>query len=132
MTPSPILNPTERDALYRSILVRLTGIDDVLTVIGRGDFEDADRVCREFSALLRLLPELGWGDEGSEVVLTTPPDVLYCALVPLKKRAESQLREDVEERDEIDARRRSNQTVLDICVKQMAELEARGHTQVSG
>jgi hypothetical protein len=65
--------------LYRAILDRLNGIDDLRTaVLENGNFGEAQQMARRFSDDLRLVcDDLGWGDgpEGP-IELRTPPDVL--------------------------------------------------------
>ncbi|MDX6633909.1 MAG: hypothetical protein QOF06_112 [Solirubrobacterales bacterium] len=61
MTTPQILTPDERDALYRSLIVRLTGINDVYIAIEAEDWDLAERLSREFSDLLRLAQDLGLG-----------------------------------------------------------------------
>lgn len=123
MTNLPPLSPAERDALYHGILVRLTGINDVYTAIERGDFVAAERLGGEFSALLRVVQDLGWGNEGSEAVLTAPPDVVERALTVLKERAESEEREEAEEREELSAREEGNRILREVCARQIAALK---------
>lgn len=61
--PPMTINPEQRDALYASIIVRLTGINDVYLAVEEGEFEVADRLSSEFADYLRLLhDDLGWGD----------------------------------------------------------------------
>jgi hypothetical protein len=123
MTTLPTLSPAERDALYYGILIRLTGINDVYGAIERGDFVAADRLSGEFSALLRVVQDLGWGNEGTEVVLTAPPDVVKRALGVLKERAENEDREEAEERKELAARAEGNRILREACARQIAALE---------
>ena len=87
------ISARERDALYERIVLRLNGIGDVETVVEDGDWEAAQRLGEEFSALLRLVcTDLGWGERSSsaELTLATPPDVLRRAAGALRETAEAE------------------------------------------
>lgn len=117
MMSTPLsITASERDALYRLIVPRLTGIGDVYTAIEAEDFDAADRLSSEFADYLRLLHEdLRWGACGDRVELKTPPDVLQRALSRLKERAELEHQEEAEEREELAEHAHQNQLVRDIC-----------------
>lgn len=84
-----ILSAEHRDALYDLILIRLSGLGDLWPIIEREDFEEADRLGREFCDVLRLvLDDLGWGDQGDVVALTLPPDELARIFSRLREHAE--------------------------------------------
>jgi hypothetical protein len=86
---SPTITPEQRDALYDSILDRLSAIEDVWMAAERGDYDDADRLGREFSdSLMLVLSDLGWGaGTGRPVELTGPPEVLRRAFTRLREMA---------------------------------------------
>ncbi len=86
---STTLTRDDRDALYGLIVVRLSGIDDVYRAVEDEDWEAAQRLGQEFSALLRLVCEdLGWGPGKEEALtLSTPPDVLARAASSLREMA---------------------------------------------
>jgi len=133
MTKTFILSPNERDALYFMILAQMTGIDYVYTAIEKQEFEIADKLSREFSDLLRLIQDLGWGDSGTEeVALTAPPDVLYRALSLLKEKAETEAGDEAVEREELAAQGRRNQTVREVCAREIAALEEAGAFEEAG
>jgi hypothetical protein len=122
MTTPQILTPDERDALYRNVIVRLTGINDVYIAIEAEDWDLAERLSREFSDLLRLAQDLGWGDERREAELTAPPNVLRGALSRLRERAETVEREEAAERKELAAQGKRNELLRDVCSRQLAGL----------
>ena len=122
MTAPPTLNSSERDVLYWSIIVRLTGINDVYTAIEAEDWDMVDRLSREFSDLLRLAQDLGWGDESREAVLTAPPEVLRGALSRLRERAETVESEEAAEREELAKQEKRTQFLRDVCGRHLAGL----------
>jgi hypothetical protein len=117
--PPPHLSSSERDALYEAIVVRLTGIDTVHSALEQEDWVEADRLASEFSDLLRLIQDLGWGERGTSALLSTPPDVLRRALSQLKEQAEIAEREEEEEQDEIVRRRDRAQVVVEVCSRHL-------------
>lgn len=122
MTTPQILTPDERDALYRNLIVRLTGINDVYIAIEAENWDLAERLSREFSDLLRLAQDLGWGEESRETVLTAPPEVLRGALSRLQERAKTAERDEAAEREELAAQGHQNQLLQDVCSRQLAGL----------
>lgn len=87
------ISAQERDALYGRIVLRLNGIGDVETVVEGRDWEAAQRLGEEFSALLRLVcTDLGWGERSSseELTLSTPPDVMRHAAGVLHEIAKAE------------------------------------------
>jgi hypothetical protein len=87
---TPTITPDQRDALYDQILDRLSGIGDVELAIRSEDYDNAERLGREYCDDLRLLlDDLGLGDgNGQPVELTAPPEVLRRVLSRLRKLAE--------------------------------------------
>ncbi|HSS31993.1 MAG TPA: hypothetical protein VLL27_01780 [Solirubrobacterales bacterium] len=89
----------ERNALYGEIVVRLSGIDALYRAVDAEDFEEAERLGREYcDYLLVLLNDLGWGGVSSasprDFELTTAPEVLRRVLERLHVTASSQLETD--------------------------------------
>lgn len=83
------LSAEHRDALYDLILIRLSGLGDLWPMIEREDFQEADRLGREFADALRLvLDDLGWGEHGTVVTLTLPPAELTRTFARLREHAE--------------------------------------------
>jgi hypothetical protein len=83
------ISAAQRDALYEQILDRLSGIGDIEVAIRAENFEDAERLGREYSDDLRLLlDDLGIGDAKDEPVeLRAPPEMLRRLLPRLRDRA---------------------------------------------
>ena len=79
----------QRGALYDQILDRLSGIGDIEVAIQAENYDDAERIGREYSDDLRLLlDDLGIGDgDGEPVELTTDPEVLRRVLPRLRRLA---------------------------------------------
>lgn len=79
----------ERSALFRRIVISLTGIDDVYRSVEEKDWAEAQQLSQQFSALLWFVNnDLGWGEGSSgTLALTTPPDVLREAIGFLLKVA---------------------------------------------
>ncbi|MGN6254527.1 MAG: hypothetical protein ACTHO8_06050 [Solirubrobacterales bacterium] len=88
----------QRELFYGIVLSRLTAIDGVWRAVEDHEWEDAQRLGREFSDLLRLVvDDLGWGEGREEAIrFTTPPDVLQRAIQILRREA---LVEDDEQRE---------------------------------
>jgi hypothetical protein len=68
----------ERNALYGEIVVRLSGIDALYRALQDEDFEQAERLGREYcDYLLVILNDLGWGEvspaSARDFELTTAP-----------------------------------------------------------
>jgi hypothetical protein len=83
------ITAAQRDALYDQILDRLSGIGDIEVAIQAENYDDAERIGREYSDDLRLLlDDLGIGDgNGDPVELTAPPEVLRRVLPRLRQLA---------------------------------------------
>jgi hypothetical protein len=122
MTTPLTLTPSERDILYQSLLVRLTGINDIYTAIEDENWDVAGRLSCEFSDLLRLAQDLGWGSESREATLTAPPEVLRGALSRLRERAKTAENEELAEREELAAQGHQNQLLQDICTRHLSGL----------
>lgn len=123
MAPSTI-TAEQRDALYRHILVRLTGINDINLALDRGDFREASQLSDDFADCLRLLhDDLGWGEafQGS-LELSAPTDVVRRALMRVKQRAEVEDGLEAEEAAEMEASRKQNHLVRETCSQVLAEL----------
>jgi hypothetical protein len=107
----------ERDALYEEVYARLSGIDDVWLTISSENYEEAERVAREFSDYLRLLlDDLGWGEgSGESLELTTPPEVLRRIFTRMRDVAEVQRAQEEQERAEVQAREEQAQCLMETC-----------------
>jgi hypothetical protein len=94
------INGRQRELWYGVVLDRLTGIDEVWLTIAAGEWEKAQRLCREYSDLLRLLVDgLGWEKGRHEtVLLTCPPDVLLGAVEAIRRAAAVETEEERERR----------------------------------
>lgn len=123
MTPSTI-TAEQRDALYRHIVIRLTGINDINLALDRGDFREASRLSDEFADCLRLLhDDLGWGEEAQcSLEFRAPTDVVRRALTRVKERAEVEDGLEAEEAADLEASRRQNQLLRETCGQVLAEL----------
>jgi hypothetical protein len=118
------ISAAERDALYEEIYIRLSAIDEVWMAAEAKDFEQADRLAREFSDDLRLiLDDLGWGECKDEPLeLTSPPDVLRRVCTRMRGRAEELQEVEAEERTERQAREERTQQTLETCRRVLGEL----------
>jgi hypothetical protein len=83
------ITAAQRDALYDQVLDRLSGIGDIEVAIQAENYDDAERLGREYSDDLRLLlDDLGiGGGSGEPVELTAPPEVLRRVLLRLQELA---------------------------------------------
>jgi hypothetical protein len=103
------ITASERDALFEQLYARLSGIDEVWASAAEQDRESAEGVARKFSDDLRLiLDDLGWGESGEAVELSSPPEVLRRVFTRVQTAAQERRREEVEEREE--TRRREERT----------------------
>lgn len=116
----------ERDALYRQILIRLTGIDTVYTAVEEGDWETAQRLGLEFSDLLRFVcDDLGWGERANRsLVLATPPDVLRRAAGVLREAAAFEREHHERKRDEAAEDVAEAQRLQQACERILSDIEA--------
>jgi hypothetical protein len=118
------ITASERDALFEQLYARLSGIDEVWTSAAEEDRESAERVARQFSDDLRLiLDDLGWGERGVAVELSSPPDVLRRVFTRVQTATEERRREEVEEREEIRRREERTEQLLEACRRVLGELE---------
>ncbi len=125
MTPLKI-TAEQGDALYRHILVRLTGINDINLALDRKDFQEAARLSDEFADCLRLVhDDLGWGEavQGS-LEFRSPTDVVRRALTRVKERAEVEDGLEAEEAADLEASRNQNLLVRETCSQVLAELDS--------
>jgi hypothetical protein len=123
MTEPLRLNRNQRDALYVSITSRLTGIDEVYAAIEAEDWVAAERLASEFADYLHVVQDLGWGEEGSETILTVAPDVVRRAMTRLQERAVVEGQEEAEERDELARLARRNQLLRETCSQVLGALD---------
>lgn len=125
---NPTLTSEQRNALYDEILVRLTGIGDVLTVIESGEFDKAERLADEFADYLRLLvDDLGWGEMRSGTVeLDSPPELVRRTAQRLRLLAEDGDGEMEEARTSIQEWDRRSELVRRTCDQLLEELPTEG------
>jgi len=119
------ITAAQRDALYDQILDRLSGIGDIELAIQAENYDDAERIGRDYSDDLRLLlDDLGIGDgDGEPVELTTSPDVLRRVLPRLRQLAlnyTAALKPEMVEVQEVSER---NRLVSEACEAVMADLD---------
>ncbi|HXV04581.1 MAG TPA: hypothetical protein VFP23_01580 [Solirubrobacterales bacterium] len=91
MPAATTIGRKQRDALYQLVRDHLSGLNDVWIAMERDkDFATARRLGLEFGSDLRLLEDLGWGEEDDRetVVLTMLPSELERILNRLRDEAE--------------------------------------------
>jgi hypothetical protein len=122
---SATITSEQRDALYDQILDRLSGIGDIELAIRSEDYDNAERLGREYCDDLRLLlDDLGLGDETDEPVeLTAPPGVLRRVLSRLRQIAENHTAGLEPEWIEIATVRERNRLVSEACESVLASLD---------
>lgn len=119
------LSAEHRDALYGLVLIRLSGLGDLWPIVDREDFDEADRLGREFSDALRLiLDQLGWGDGGDAVTLTMPRADLERIFGRLREHAERARRQREQELAEEQGVLRSAQLAVAACDRVLSALAA--------
>jgi hypothetical protein len=123
MTEPLRLNRDQRNALYVSITARLTGIDEVYAAIEAEDWVAAERLVSEFADYLRLIPALGWGEDGTATTLTAPPDVVRRVMERLQERAVVEEQDDAKERHELAQLARGNQLLQETCSQLLGALD---------
>lgn len=111
------ITAAQRDAFYDQILDRLSGIGDIELALAAGNFENAERLGREYSDELRLLvDDLGIGmSSGSCITLTTPPDVLLRVLPRLRDLAVRLSESMAPQRDEMHELEERNRVISQAC-----------------
>ena len=84
------ISAAQRDALYDQILDRLSGIGDIELAIAAKNYEDAERIGRDYCDDLRLLlDDLGLGEgDGQPVELSSAPELLRRILPRMRKQAD--------------------------------------------
>jgi hypothetical protein len=122
---SVTITAAQRDALYDQILDRLSGIGDIELAIEAENYDDAERIGRDYCDDLRLLlDDLGIGDgDGKPVALVTPPDVLRRILPRLRERAERHSASLEPEWDEARSVKERNRLVSEACEAVLADLD---------
>jgi hypothetical protein len=120
-----MITAPHRDALYDQILDRLSGIGDIEIALQAEDYDDAERIGREYSDDLRLLlDDLGIGDgDGEPVELTTPPEVLRRVLPRMQRQAESYTASLEPEVIEVHEIRERNRLVSEACETVLSGLD---------
>lgn len=119
------ISAQERNALYERIVLRLNGIGDVELAVEEGDWEKAQRLGEEFSALLRLVcTDLGWGEGASaELTLATPPDVMRRAAGALHALAKAERAIFEARRQEADEELSEVRQVQEACERILGQLD---------
>lgn len=119
------ITAAQRDALYDQILDRLSGIGDIEVAIQAENYDDAERIGREYSDDLRLLlDDLGIGDgNGDPVELTAPPEVLRRVLPRLRQLAVNHSDSLEPEWTEVHQVRERSLLVSEVCDAVMAALD---------
>jgi hypothetical protein len=122
---SPTITAAQRDALYDQILDRLSGIGDIEVAIKAENYDDAERIGRDYSDDLRLLlDDLGIGDgDGKPVELTTPSDVLRRVLPRLQLLARNYTASLKPEMVEVQELSERNRLVSEACESVLAGLD---------
>ena len=125
------ITAAQRDALYDQILDRLSGIGDIEVAIQAENYDDAERIGREYSDDLRLLlDDLGIGEgDGEPVELSAPPEVLRRVLPRLRRLALNYTAGLEPEMVEVQKLSERNRLVSEACEAVMAGLDgtATGH-----
>lgn len=120
------ISAEERDLLYHRILIHLSGIDRVWGAVEADNFEEADRLSRQFSDELQLiLNDLGWGEGRGEgpVELTSSPDVVRRTALFLRDLARAEDADERVEREEMKAAEAENRRVRELCDRLLAALD---------
>ena len=120
------ISAEERDLLYHRILIHLSGIDRVWGAVENLNFEEADRLSRQFSDELQLiLNDLGWGEGRGEgpVELTSSPDVVRRTALLLRDLAKAEDAHERVEREEMKAAEAENRRVRKLCDRLLAVLD---------
>lgn len=118
----------QREGLYELIRNNLGSVGDLFDFLEREkDFVEAERLGTEFAADLRLLQDLGWGEnDGRESVeLTMPTHELVEALRRLHGEADTVLAEAEGSREDIETNRRFRQGRT-VCEVVLAGIDPEG------
>jgi hypothetical protein len=93
------LTRAQRDAVRDDLITELTPLADLPGLIDRGDYAAARRLRRRLEDYLRLLDDLGWGenDPGESFELTMPSEQLERTIRELRDSAAGALGEHVRE-----------------------------------
>lgn len=115
----------QRNALYEQISEGLSGVDGIWLAVRAENYEDADRLARQYSDGLRLIcDDLGWGERPEDrIELRTPPDVLRRVLGRLRNEALAREASEQQERAEARESERRNQLVAETCRLVLADLD---------
>ncbi|MDW5593411.1 hypothetical protein VSS74_03620 [Conexibacter stalactiti] len=76
------LRRAHRDVLHAAVVADLSGVGDIYAALSQGDVEEARKLRQRFGLGMRLLDDLGWGedDPGEEFAITMEPAALATAL----------------------------------------------------
>jgi hypothetical protein len=126
------ISPEQRDALYRAITARLTGLNDVFSEFEHGNFDAAHRLSGEFSDDLRVLhDDLGWGDPAlATIQLRAPRDVWERTLTRIRRRAAEESREKEQIALELETERKRIQMIEDTCESLASRFQIETTTDV--
>ncbi|HET9675975.1 MAG TPA: hypothetical protein VFP21_00555 [Solirubrobacterales bacterium] len=126
-----LITGRQRDLLYDVVQDRLTGIDRVWWSVQNGEWDDAHRLAREYSNLLRLVVDgLGWGRNHQEAVeLRSPPDVLQGALEAIRREVALENPEQMRLRLRAAEAQVDRQHALDACEELLTKLRLSADAQ---
>jgi hypothetical protein len=109
------LDREQRDAIRRALLINLSGVGDIRLMLMNEDWARARRFRMEFEDDMRLLDDLGWGDDepGERFEVTMEPVALRRLIARLHELASTELREYLSRPldDEADAKSRATACV---------------------
>jgi hypothetical protein len=121
------INREQRDGLYEVTRNHLGSAGDLVDLLeDEKDFAKAEELGLELAEDIRLMQDLGWGeDEGREgVELTMPPHDLMEVLQRLQGEANLVLGDTEESREDAETRQRFKQG-QDACEQLLASLDPR-------
>jgi hypothetical protein len=120
---SQAITPEQRDAIYELVREELTGFEDLMRAVDRGDLETAYRLGRLHSDCLRLIMDgVGWGEHhGRRVSLSIPEEELQGILRRLRDRAANLYERERPEMEELQIWERTG-LVRDTCDELLANM----------
>jgi hypothetical protein len=122
------INREQRDGLYELVRNHLGSVGDLFDALEREkDFERAERLGLEFMEDIRLMTDLGWGEEEGRagVELTMQPHDLMEVLERLRGEASHVLGDTEESREDAETMRRFKQG-YEACGQLLAAIDPRG------
>lgn len=121
------IDSEQRDGLYELVRNHLGSVGDLFDALERNkDFATAERLGLEFAEDIRLMQDLGWGEDGGRegVELTMPPHDLMEALQRLHGEAGLVLAGAEGSTEDAETNRRFRRG-YDACEKVLAEIDPR-------